>query len=103
MTEGDVGTHYPDAYLADPTVDVLVKDVQATTSLPMRDLVGLVRRRRVDRVVSALTMGSFVPGTTSPLADPFPTESQMRAFGRPQQVGDVVVSPACSSRSSTAG
>ncbi len=101
MTEGDVGTHYPDAYLDDPTINVLVRDVQATPALPMSQLVALARRRHVDRVVSAVAMGSLVPGTTSPLAGPFPSAAQMQAFGPSKQVGDVVVSPACASRSLT--
>ena len=101
MTEGDVGTHYPDAYLADPTINVLVRDVQATPALPMRQLVALARRRHVDRVVSAATMGSLIPGTTSTLADPFPNAAQMHAFGPSQQVGDAFVSPGCASRSLT--
>lgn len=99
MTEGDLGTHYPDEYLADPTLNTLTHDVGATTSLPMSDLVALARRRRVDRVVSAATLGSIIPGTTIPLAGPFPNEAQMQAFGQTQPAGDVFVSPACLSSS----
>lgn len=98
MTEGDLGSHYPAGYLADPTINDLLREIHATPSHPMSEFVALARRRRVDRVVSASTLGAVIPGTSELLAGPFPNGNQMRAFGPVQQVGDVFVSPACSSR-----
>jgi hypothetical protein len=101
MAEGDLGTHYPAGYIADPTIKVLVSNFEAIRALPMSEIVALAKRRRADRIVSAVAMSAVYPGSTDPMGLIYPDSTQMHAFGPPEQVGDVLVSPACSSTSLT--
>ena len=101
MAEGDLGQHYPAGYIDDPTVKKLAVDYLQVPSLPPTELLALAKRRRIDRVVSAVSMTGVVPGTTTPLSFIYPNRSQMGTFGTPRRVGDALVSPACSEASLT--
>lgn len=93
MTEGDLG-HYPANYLADPTIIRFV-NYSGFQHTPMNALIDLERRRPYDRVVSAVALSALNPGETTRMGVVYPSREQLRAFGRPQRVADVLVSPGC--------
>jgi hypothetical protein len=92
MDDGNLGpTVVEQGFIADPTIDALLPGYDVPSRQPsMAELLGLARRRHVDRIVSALSAT-------------YPTRAELRFFGPVQQVGDVLVAPACGSPSLLAG
>ena len=86
MDEGALGpNNLPESFAGDPTVGALLFSFLPPSPRPsMHDLLGLAKRRHVDRIVSAAYLG-----------DAYPDAAQMRAFGQLQVDEDVYVSPAC--------
>jgi hypothetical protein len=86
MAEGALGpADLPESFAGDPTVGgLLFRFIDPTTRPTMREVLSLARRRHVDRIVSAASVGAIYPNST-----------QMHIFGALQQVGDVFVAPAC--------
>jgi hypothetical protein len=86
MAEGALGpSNLPESFAGDPTVNALLfQFIDPSTRPTMKQLLALVRRRHVDRVVSAASVGAIYPNST-----------QMHAFGVLQQDGDIFVAPAC--------
>ena len=86
MAEGALGpANLPESFAGDPTVNALLFHFDGPGPRPtMKQLLALVRRRHVDRVVSAASVGAIYPNST-----------QMHAFGVLQQDGDIFVAPAC--------
>ncbi len=86
MAEGALGpANLPESFAGDPTVNELLFQLDNPSTRPsMQQLLALVRRRHVDRIVSAASVGAIYPNST-----------QMHAFGVLQQDGDVFIAPAC--------
>jgi hypothetical protein len=84
MAEGNVGPdNLPANWVADPVVSELqFRFIDPNVRPSMRQLVGLVDRRHVDRVVSAEIHA-------------YPDGTQMHAFGALQLTGGMLVAPAC--------
>ncbi len=84
----------PARYREDPIMnglDTNIDDVFPTA----KQLVALVRRWHVDRVIAVPTMPPLVPLTTKVIGPPYPSLRTMRAFGPVEHIGGALVAPAC--------
>jgi hypothetical protein len=87
MSEGALGpTNLPESFVSNPAIgDLLWYDLPGYSLPTIPELRGMIRERRVDRVVARV----------SEAPDAYPTPSVLRALGKPELVDDVNVSPGC--------
>jgi hypothetical protein len=85
MSEGTLGhNNQPKNFASDPTNDkLLYQFLDPATRPTTAELLGLAKRRHIDRIVSVAT------------PDAYPSGTDMHAFGPLQLLGDVFVAPAC--------
>jgi dolichyl-phosphate beta-glucosyltransferase len=93
MPEGTLAHNdQPKSFAADPTVyQLLFQFLDPATRPTMDGLVGLAKRRNVDRIVSVAE------------SDPYPSEADMQSVLPVSRTGDVFVAPACGEPSLSGG